>query len=165
MAVPIAEIFRPDGFVRTSPLTVEATETLPNGVEMHATVFGPKDGGERVCTMSICYPTCPSERHLRMVNTIRDITRAVREISPRYPSLIRVVLFGSFARGEQTEGSDVDIVAEFSQDGPYTEKLDFYSDLKDLLGRELDMITSLVGAPRYFVDGIMRDGMKLYERD
>lgn len=99
-----------------------------------------------------------------MIATVDDIVAVARDAAPRYPSLRRIVLFGSFARGEQTVESDVDIVAQFDPDGPYTERLDLYTDLEDRLGRKLDMITSLSGAPRYFVNAILRDGIKLYER-
>ena len=99
-----------------------------------------------------------------MIATVQDIAAAVRAAASNYPSLQRIVLFGSFARGEQTDGSDVDIVAQFDAKGPYTERLDLYSDLEHRLGRPVDMVTSLSGAPKYFVNAILRDGIKLYER-
>jgi len=52
-----------------------------------------------------------------------------------------LALFGSAARGEATEASDVDLLVEF--DGPPT--FDRYMDLKfyleDLLGRRVDLVT------------------------
>ena len=53
----------------------------------------------------------------------------------------RLALFGSVARGEDSPGSDVDVLVAF--DGPTT--FDRYFDLKfwleDLLGRRVDLVT------------------------
>ncbi|AIY89240.1 nucleotidyltransferase family protein [Geoglobus acetivorans] len=54
----------------------------------------------------------------------------------------RLWLFGSYAKGEQSEKSDIDILVEFEK-GKKT--FDNYMDLKffleDLLGAEVDLIT------------------------
>jgi len=55
-------------------------------------------------------------------------------------SVKRIGLFGSFARGEQKESSDIDILVEFEK--PTFRNfmnLSFY--LEDLLGREVDLVT------------------------
>jgi hypothetical protein len=52
----------------------------------------------------------------------------------------RIGVFGSFARGEQKQFSDVDILVEFEK--PTFKNfinLSFY--LEDLLGREVDLVT------------------------
>ncbi len=53
-----------------------------------------------------------------------------------------LALFGSFARGEATEASDLDILARF--EGPATSRqyfgVQFY--IEDLIGREVDLVTS-----------------------
>ena len=52
-----------------------------------------------------------------------------------------LALFGSFARDEATDGSDVDILVRY--DGPATSRsyfgVQFY--LEDLLGRRVDLVT------------------------
>ena len=52
-----------------------------------------------------------------------------------------LALFGSFARGDATGGSDVDILARF--DGPATSKSYFGTQfyLEDLLGLPVDLVT------------------------
>ena len=56
-------------------------------------------------------------------------------------SVVRLALFGSFARDQAAETSDVDILVRL--DGPATSKayfsVQFY--LEDLLGRRVDLVT------------------------
>ncbi|MBI5203371.1 MAG: nucleotidyltransferase family protein [Nitrospirae bacterium] len=54
----------------------------------------------------------------------------------------RIGVFGSFARGEEREGSDVDVLIELEEE---YETFDNYMDLKfylqDLFGRKVDLVT------------------------
>jgi len=55
-------------------------------------------------------------------------------------SVKRIGIFGSFARGEQKESSDIDILVEFEK--PTFRNfmnLSFY--MEDLLGRKVDLVT------------------------
>ncbi len=61
--------------------------------------------------------------------TINDIRNAVVQVASAYP-VISVDVFGSFARGEDTEGSDVDLLVFFDI------KL---ASLFDLSGLKLDV--------------------------
>ncbi len=60
-----------------------------------------------------------------------------------------LALFGSFARDQATEGSDVDILVRF--DGPATSKtyfgVQFY--IEDLLGRRVDLVTDKALRPEF----------------
>lgn len=53
----------------------------------------------------------------------------------------RIGIFGSFVRGEEREGSDIDILIEFEEGG---RSFDAYMDLKffleDLFGRKVDLV-------------------------
>jgi uncharacterized protein len=51
-------------------------------------------------------------------------------------------VFGSFARGEQTKDSDIDILVEFTQ--PNTIDLFDFIDLEDFLTQKLDVKVDLV---------------------
>ncbi|MBF0288287.1 MAG: nucleotidyltransferase family protein [SAR324 cluster bacterium] len=54
--------------------------------------------------------------------------------------LKRIGLFGSYARGTQTEESDIDLVAEFEK--PIGLKfMDFTEFLEQLLGKKTDVLT------------------------
>lgn len=52
----------------------------------------------------------------------------------------RIGLFGSFARGQATEASDIDLVVEF--DNPIGLRfVDLVEDLERVLGRKVDLLT------------------------
>ena len=73
------------------------------------------------------------------MNIIDILRRRDREIKERF-HVKRIGLFGSFARGEETGTSDVDIMVEFEQ--PTFDnfmKLAFF--LEDLLGRKVELVT------------------------
>lgn len=61
--------------------------------------------------------------------TITDIRDAVVQVAPAYPVLC-IDLFGSFAKGEDTENSDVDLLVYFD------EKV---ASLFDMSGLKLDI--------------------------
>lgn len=44
-------------FEQSAPRTVKSARLLPNGVEMHVTVFNPAGSGKHVCTVAVCLPT------------------------------------------------------------------------------------------------------------
>jgi len=69
----------------------------------------------------------------------------------------RIGIFGSFARGEEREDSDLDVLVVF-EDGQKT--FENYMDLKfhleDLFGREVDLVTEKALKPQ-LKDIIMKD--------
>ena len=76
--------------------------------------------------------------------TRADVLEALRAHRPTLAErfgVVELALFGSFARDEATDASDVDILVRF--DGPATSRsyfgVQFY--LEDLLGRRVDMVT------------------------
>ncbi len=88
-------------------------------------------------------------------HTLALLTRSKPELARRY-GVARLALFGSTARGEAREDSDVDVLVAF--DGPATSQryfgVQFY--LEDLLGHPVDLVT----------DKALRSELKPYvERD
>ncbi|MBQ7741430.1 MAG: nucleotidyltransferase domain-containing protein [Bacteroidaceae bacterium] len=79
--------------------------------------------------------------------------------------VLKAWLFGSFARGEETPSSDVDIlfVPDMSQKFSLFTLGGMYMDLKDLLNREVDLIPedSLLPFAEKSAD---RDKILIYER-
>ena len=72
---------------------------------------------------------------------VLNMLRAHKPILSQRFGVAELALFGSFARDEATDTSDVDILVRF--DGPATSKryfgMQFY--IEDLLSRQVDLIT------------------------
>lgn len=51
--------------------------------------------------------------------------------------------FGSVARGDATEDSDIDLLVHFPDDRSIFELVDLWLDLKDLLGRDVSLVPEL----------------------
>jgi len=80
--------------------------------------------------------------------------------------VLKAWLFGSFARGEQTPQSDVDILFVPDRSGkPFTlfTMGGMYMDLKELLGREVDLVEEGSLRP-YAAETANRDKKLIYER-
>ena len=81
----------------------------------------------------------------------------VLEIMGRYPRLSNLRVVGSVARGEDTEGSDIDFLVDAAPGATLFDIGGLHEDLEDLLGVAVDIITS---------GGRMHDSMKTtIERD
>lgn len=55
-------------------------------------------------------------------------------------SVVYLGLFGSYVRGEQREGSDLDVLVEFSEVPGMLRFLDLERDLSGLLGVSVDLV-------------------------
>ncbi|MDR1131259.1 MAG: nucleotidyltransferase domain-containing protein [Oscillospiraceae bacterium] len=71
------------------------------------------------------------------------ICEKIRMIAPAYP-LKKVMFFGSYASGRQTEASDLDILVEFTTPGV---SLIMLSDLKNRLEDELRVPVDVLHYP------------------
>ena len=79
--------------------------------------------------------------------------------------VLKAWLFGSYARGEETPQSDVDIlfVPDKSQHFSLFTMGGMYEDLKELLGKEVDLITEN-GLLPFACESAERDKILIYER-
>ena len=73
------------------------------------------------------------------MDVIETLRRHGKEIRERF-SVRRIGVFGSYARGEEREGSDVDILVEFDKP-TFDNFMDLSIYLENLLGREVDLVT------------------------
>ena len=98
-----------------------------------------------------------------MLLTIEQIKEYVVGVVETNLSVRRVLLFGSYARGEQNEKSDVDLIIEsdlqglafFGVVGKLAEAMPVKTDVFEL--RE-------VIKPSSMFDAIIKDGIPIYER-
>ena len=93
--------------------------------------------------------------------SITILENTIRELLSRYHAE-SALLFGSYARGEATEKSDIDIVviggAHFSKMNIFA----FAEDLRALTGKDVDAFEICevnVGSPVY--EAIMREGRRI----
>lgn len=80
--------------------------------------------------------------------------------------VLKAWIFGSFARGEETPTSDIDILFVPDYSGkPFTlfTHGGMYMDLKELLGREVDLVVDGTLRP-YAAESANRDKKLIYER-
>lgn len=106
-----------------------------------------------------------------MVYSVDEIKTRVAPVARKY-QLRAVYLFGSYARNEATEASDVDILIDrtgstikgmFDMGG-------LYNDLRDSIGKEIDLVTtqtleqkSTCQRTPWFVKNLQTEMMKIYE--
>ena len=78
--------------------------------------------------------------------------------------VLKAWLFGSFARGEETPLSDVDILVVLDRSRPIGLKFfGMWNDLEVLLDRSVDLVTEGSLAP-FAVESANRDKILIYER-
>ena len=96
-----------------------------------------------------------------MVYTIDQIRDIVSPIAASY-GVRSLSLFGSYARGEAKDNSDIDLLIDRTgMSGGWTIG-GLYADLADALGKELDLVTT-TGADQDFIGRIQNDAINLYQ--
>ena len=82
--------------------------------------------------------TKPSQK-----NKQRDIATVRRQVVPilKQHDIKRAALFGSFARGEQTRKSDLDVLVEFRGSKSLLDLVALKLALEDKTGRKVDVLT------------------------
>jgi len=92
------------------------------------------------------------------------VNKAVREGG--YMDMIeKISLFGSYARGEETKKSDIDLLIEFTPRAPigYFELYDIQEDLRKALGIRVDLLTPDAISP-YLINQIVSEAKSIYEK-
>ena len=74
------------------------------------------------------------------VYKIEEIAERVRPIAERY-GVGKIYLFGSYARGEATEESDIDLLVEAESIKSLWTFGGLWGDLEDALDKKLDLVT------------------------
>ncbi|MDP2479823.1 MAG: nucleotidyltransferase family protein [Candidatus Palauibacterales bacterium] len=81
----------------------------------------------------------------------------------RRNDIARLRLFGSFARGEADDGSDVDLIADFLRPKSLLELVRIQREFSEVLGRDVDLLTERSLSP-HLRERIVRDAQVVYER-
>ena len=93
--------------------------------------------------------------------TFEELCQIVGAVAARH-GVIRVYLFGSRARGDNTEGSDYDFCILTPDDYGLFEVGGFYADLRDALGTDIDVVCE-ESLRDDFSREVLRDRRLLYE--
>lgn len=86
---------------------------------------------------------------------IREISQKATPILETYP-IKYAGLFGSFARGEENDKSDIDILIDYERPFSLLDLVGLQNRLKDVFKREVDVVTER-GVSKYMKPAIMRD--------
>jgi predicted nucleotidyltransferase len=84
-----------------------------------------------------------------------DILRIVRSHGAR-----RIRVFGSFARGEEREDSDLDVLVDLEPGRDLLDIVAIKQDLEALLGRRVDVVTERAVSP-YIRESVLREAAAL----
>ncbi len=80
----------------------------------------------------------------------------------RQRGIVRIGLFGSMARGDANEQSDIDLVVEFSGGISLLKLVALERELSEALGRKVELLTEAAISP-YLREHIKRDLRVIYE--
>ena len=72
-----------------------------------------------------------------------------------------ISLFGSMARNEATEASDIDLLVSFSRPVSLLQRVTLERELSDALGRKVDLLTEASLSP-YLRDHILKERQLVY---
>ncbi len=95
------------------------------------------------------------------MTTLPFDVRELIEICERN-DVARIGIFGSMARGEQNDKSDVDLLVEFSKRKSLLALVALERQISTALGRKVDLLTQAAISP-YLRDHIMRELRVIYE--
>ena len=93
-----------------------------------------------------------------------EMIKTIQEYFKTQP-VLKAWLFGSYARGEETPESDVDILVVYDDSKPVglMKIVNMYVNLKKLLNREVDLVEEGTLLP-FAVESANRDKKLIYER-
>jgi predicted nucleotidyltransferase len=94
-------------------------------------------------------------------HSIDDLRSIVAPVAERY-GIGKVYLFGSVARGDYNDESDYDFCIERGTMRGLIEMSEFFQDLRDAVGSEIDLIDSKY-ADSELLDRIISEGIVVYE--
>jgi predicted nucleotidyltransferase len=90
---------------------------------------------------SAAYPYCVSDAALLPLRALVEANRREIKALVRRHKGRAVALFGSVARGDETEQSDLDFLVEFEPGSSLFDLADLEDDLASLLGRRVDVVS------------------------
>ena len=103
--------------------------------------------------------------------TISEIAERVKPVAEQY-DIEKVTLFGSYARGEATEESDIDLMISYKKILGAFALSGIFSDFKEALSKSVDIISEKAVTSYYATDlgkklysNIKNEGILIYDRN
>lgn len=93
-----------------------------------------------------------------------EIKAAVSNAASHVPQIERVILFGSYARGDARPDSDVDLRIEYQGSLGLIGLGGFVEEIRTTIGKELDVVTRKDLGDDDFAQTVEREGVVLFER-
>jgi predicted nucleotidyltransferase len=97
---------------------------------------------------------------MRPSEIVRLQREEILQIMQRYPRLTNLRIFGSVARGEDTEESDIDFVIDPGLGATLFDMAGLLGDLEELLGVPVDLISSR-GKKNYMSEILEREAVNI----
>ena len=98
--------------------------------------------------------------HNQMNQIIAELCRGISAIFPE--DRLEPILFGSYARGEADEHSDIDLRIEPGKINSLFLLSGFYTDVKESLNKDIDIISDLPDNQN-FCDNLHKEEILLYD--
>lgn len=96
-----------------------------------------------------------------MCYTIEEIKTKTIPIAKKH-GISRMCLFGSYARGEANDESDIDLYVDKGRMTSLIKYMAFVYDLEEILLCHVDVVTTGI-RDKAFLDNIQKEGVLLYE--
>jgi predicted nucleotidyltransferase/plasmid maintenance system antidote protein VapI len=110
----------------------------------------------KAAEQKIQYKTCKSVDR-------KEVISVINKILPKFPGISRAWIYGSFARGEDQPGSDIDIALEVDAGFSYFDLAGLQHMLEETFKRKVDVGVLSAFKPR-ILKNIERDLIQIYER-
>jgi len=98
------------------------------------------------------------------MNRLQPIKNAIAEYFKTQP-IVRAWIFGSYARGEETPLSDVDLLVQYDENARVSllKIASMSNELEDILDRQVDLVSEKCLRQRV-AESVNRDKVLIYER-
>ena len=104
-------------------------------------------------------PALHEKANMNLSQLIQQKRRQVLEIAQGHGAR-NVRIFGSVARGETTETSDLDLLIEMAPERTLLDIVAIKQDLEELLGCKVDVLTEAAISP-YLRDKVLHEAVRL----
>lgn len=100
------------------------------------------------------------QKGLGIAEILGEQREAILQLAAKHGAF-NVRVFGSVARGEATPESDVDFLVSFPPKTSIFDLVGLWLDLKELLGREVDLVTDHQSEQNPFKQAILKEAVAL----